>query len=61
MVSPHISIERALAFLFHGEEFDPSEEEHLFKCHECRRLVVEAATTELKSPPDDSVGKKSDS
>jgi hypothetical protein len=61
MDSPHISIERAVAFLLHDEELDPSEVEHLVKCDECRRLMVEAAATELKSPPDDSTGKKSDS
>jgi hypothetical protein len=60
MDSPHISIDRAVAFLLHGGELDPSEEEHLFKCDECRRLVVEAAATELTSPPNDSIGKKSD-
>jgi hypothetical protein len=58
---PHISIERAVAFLLHGGELDPSEEEHLLRCPECQRLVVEAATTELKRPPRDSIGKKSDS
>ena len=61
MDSPHISTERAVAFLLRGGEFDPSEEEHLFRCAECRRLVVEASATELKSPPGDSIGKKSDS
>ena len=60
MDSPHISVERAVACL-HGEELDSSEEEHLFRCDECRRLVVEASATELKSPPGDSIGKKSDS
>jgi hypothetical protein len=61
MSSPHISIERAVAFLLHGGELDPSEEEHLLRCDECRRLAAEAANTELKSSSDDSIGKKSDS
>lgn len=56
MDSPHVSIERAVAFLLHGGKLDPSEEEHLFKCDECKRLLVEAATTESKNPPDDSLG-----
>ena len=61
MNAPHISIERAVAFLLHDGELDSSEEEHLLRCPECQRLVAEAATTELKRPPDDSIGKKSDS
>ena len=61
MGSPHISIERAVAFLLHDGELDSSEEEHLLLCPECQRLVVEGAITELKRPPDDSIGKKSDS
>ena len=60
MDSPHISVERAVAFL-DGGELDPSEEEHLFRCDECRRMVVEAPPTDLKGPPGDSIGKKSDS
>jgi len=57
MDSPHISIERAVWFLLNGAELNPSDEEHLVKCDECQRLMVEA----LKSPPDDSIGKKLDS
>jgi hypothetical protein len=61
MNAPHISIERAVAFLIHDGELDPSEEEHLLRCDECRRLVAEAVTRKLKHPPDGSIGKKSDS
>jgi hypothetical protein len=36
MDSPHISIDRSVAFLLHGQKLTASEEEHLAKCEECR-------------------------
>jgi hypothetical protein len=58
MNSPHISVERAVAFLLHDEGLTPAEEEHLVRCDECRHMMVEAATAELDLPADDSDGKK---
>jgi hypothetical protein len=56
MHSRHVAVERSVAFLLHGEKLDPSEEEHLVRCDECRRMMVEEANAELKD-----TGEKSDS
>jgi len=47
MDSHPVKVERAVAFLLHGKKLDPSEEEHLVRCDECRCMMVEAATAEL--------------
>jgi len=54
MNSPHISIERALAFLLHHQELTPEEEEHLVGCDVCQRSIVEAASAELNISKKDS-------
>jgi hypothetical protein len=59
MDSPHISVERAVAFLLHGQKLDPSEEAHLARCDECRRLMIEAATTDPELPPQNPGEKES--
>ena len=53
MKSPHISVERAVAFLLHDQKLTPEEEEHVFRCDECRRMMVEAAATDPDLPPHD--------
>jgi hypothetical protein len=42
MNSGHISIERAVAFLLHDQKLTSEEEEHVFRCDECRRMMVES-------------------
>jgi hypothetical protein len=54
--SRHVAVERAVAFLLHGKKLDPSEEEHLVRCDECRRMMVESANAELED-----TSRKSDS
>jgi hypothetical protein len=43
MDSPHIPIERTVAFLAQGHTLDPSEEAHLVRCDECREMMIKAA------------------
>jgi hypothetical protein len=50
MDSPHIPIERTVAFLAHGQTLDPSEEAHLVRCDECRLLMIKAAMDPEISP-----------
>ena len=52
----HVAVERSVGFLLRGEELDPSEEEHLLRCDECRRMMVDEANAELKD-----TGQKSES
>jgi hypothetical protein len=47
MDSPHVSIERAVAFLLYNADFDVSEEEHLLRCIGCQRMVLDALTEDL--------------
>jgi hypothetical protein len=41
---PHVTIDRAVAFLLDGLKLTPDEDAHLIKCDECRRAMVEAAS-----------------
>jgi hypothetical protein len=45
VASIHISVQGAVAFLLHGQNLTPSEEEHLLRCDACRRMMVEAAAS----------------
>ena len=47
MESPHVLIERCVAFLLDGAELTPEEHAHLLSCDECRREMVHAAAKEL--------------
>jgi hypothetical protein len=45
--SPHLSIERSVAFLLDGAELTPEEYAHLLSCDACRHEMVHAAAKEL--------------
>jgi hypothetical protein len=45
----HVSIKRAVAFLLHGKELEPWEEEHFFTCDECHEATVSATAAEFGS------------
>ena len=47
MDCPHVSIERAVAFVLQNGEFDVSEEEHLLQCDDCQLLMMEALNDAL--------------
>jgi hypothetical protein len=59
--SAHICIERAVAFLLQGQTLSTGEEEHLFNCDECRRLMKEAARVDPDISAEDSGEKGSGS
>src|SRR5690242_59170 len=44
----HIAIQRAVAYLIEGEHLTASEEEHLVRCDECRRHMMQAAMSDLE-------------
>jgi hypothetical protein len=45
--SPHLSIDRSVAFLLDGVDLTPEEYSHLLGCDACRREMVHAASKEL--------------
>jgi hypothetical protein len=56
MHSADTPVHRAVAFLLHDQKLTPDEEEHLVRCDECRRLMVEAASNELDLTANDLNG-----
>ena len=46
--SPHVPVERFVAFLLDGFPLEPEEHAHLLHCYECTDAVVHAASEELK-------------